>query len=163
MATIQRIWGLVEPVAAAEGLEVVDIELRRGARGSTLRIFLDRQGGPGTIDLDTLSTVSRYLSDILDVHDPIPGPYTLEVSSPGINRRLRRPDHFRRYLGRRIRVRTYRPISGRRNFVGLLRAVEDDGIVVTVEGHEEVFPFAEIAQANYEHDFVGEPFASRRR
>ncbi len=126
---------------------MVDVEFRRESRGMVLRLYLDREGG---VSLDDLSRVSRQLGDLLDVHDTVPGPYTLEVSSPGINRRLRRPDHFRRYLGKRVRVRTAGPIEGRRGFVGTLQSVEADGIVLAEAGQSHAIRFADIAQANYE-------------
>ena len=84
-----------------------------------------------------------------------PGRYTLEVSSPGINRRLRRPDHFRRYVGKRVRVRTIERHDGRRSFVGRSAAVENEGIVVEIDEGEQFIPFDDIAQANYEHEFAG--------
>jgi ribosome maturation factor RimP len=149
---IQRIWAQVEPIAVGEGLEVVDIEFHREGRGNTLRVYLDQAGGGG-VDLDALTRVSRQLGDVLDVYDFIPGPYNLEVSSPGVNRRLRLPDHFRRYIGQRVRVRATAPINGRRTLLGVLRAVEADGVVVADDGREDFVPFDAIAQANHEYDF----------
>ena len=143
----ERVWEIAEPLVTHEGLEMVDVEFRRENRGLVLRLFLDREGG---VSLDDLSRVSRQLGDVLDAHDAVPGTYTLEVSSPGINRRLRRPDHFRRYIGRRVRVRTVMPRDDRRVFVGLLHAVESDGIVMSLPDGNHVIPFTEIAQANYE-------------
>jgi ribosome maturation factor RimP len=150
---IQKIWAQVEAIAAEDGLEVVDIELHREGRGNTLRVYLDRAGGVGGVDLDALTRVNRQLGDLLDVYDYIAGPYNLEVSSPGVNRRLRLPDHFRRYLGQRVRVRTHAPINGRRTFLGTLKAVEQEGIVVAYDSREDFVPFDTIAQANYEYDF----------
>ena len=155
-ALIQRIWALVEPVAAEEGLEIVDIELLGEGRGTVLRLYLDQQGGGGSVDLDTLASVSREVSDAVDVHDIIPGRYTLEVSSPGINRRLRVAEQFRRYIGRRVRVRVTTPIEGRRSFLGTLRAVDAQGVTIAGEGREDFVPFGTIAQANYEHDFAND-------
>ena len=150
--TIQRIWAQVESIAAEDGLEVVDIELHREAHGNILRVYLDRAGGGG-VDLDALTRASRQLGDLLDVYDFIPGPYNLEVSSPGVNRRLRLPDHFRRYIGKRVRVRAHTPINGRKTFLGTLQAVEQEGIVVVDDAREDFVPFDVIAQANYEYDF----------
>jgi ribosome maturation factor RimP len=153
-ATTQRIWELVEPIAADSGLEIVDIELHREGRGNVLRVYLDREGGSGGVDLDALTRVSRELSAALDVDDLIPSRYTLEVSSPGINRRLRVPAQFQRYIGEQVRVRTFEPIDGRRTFLGTLRAVHIDGVVITTTPDREDFvPFNAIAHANYEHDF----------
>jgi ribosome maturation factor RimP len=143
----ERVWEIVEPLVTHEGLEMVDVEFRRESRGMVLRLYLDREGG---VSLDDLTRVSRQLGDLLDVHDAVPGPYTLEVSSPGINRRLRRPEHFRRYLGKRVRVRTAAPVAGRRGFVGTLQSVEAEGIVVQDGAGSHGIRFTEIAQANYE-------------
>jgi ribosome maturation factor RimP len=145
----ERVWRIAEPLVTHEGLEMVDVEFRRESRGLVLRLFLDRIGGGG-VSLDDLSRVSRQLGDVLDVHDAVPGAYTLEVSSPGINRRLRHPDHFRRYLGKKVRVRAVGPLDGRRVFTGILEQVADDGIVVADAGGSHTLRFAEIAQANYE-------------
>jgi ribosome maturation factor RimP len=148
----ERVWAVAEPLVTHEGLEIVDVEFRRESRGMVLRLYLDRSGGVGGVCLDDLTRVSRQLGDVLDVHDAIPGSYNLEVSSPGINRRLRRPDHFQRYLGKKVRVRTAGPLDGRRAFVGVLHAVDADGIVLgTAEGNHTI-RFAEIAQANYESE-----------
>src|SRR5512140_2685740 len=125
-----KVWQIAGPLAASEGMEVVDIEFRRESNGMILRLFLDREGGGG-VNLDDLTRVSRQLGDLLDVHDVVPGTYTLEVSSPGINRRLRVPEHFRRYIGKRVRVRSIAPIEGRRTFAGVLEEVESDGVRVS--------------------------------
>ena len=149
-SVVQRIWQLTEPLIAHAGMEIVDIEYQREGRWAVLRFFLDREGG---VTVDELAPMSRRLSDVLDVHDVVPGPYTLDLSSPGINRRLRRPDHFRRYVGERVRVRTVAPVSGRRSFVGPLQAVDAEGIVVRAGDTAQFIRFEDIARANYEHRF----------
>ena len=157
-ATAERVWEIGEPLVTHEGMEIVDIECRRESRGMVVRLFLDRLGGTppgqrnGGVTLDDLTRVSRQLSDLLDVHDAVPGAYTLEVSSPGINRRLRRPDHFRRYIGQNVRVRANVLIDGRWSFAGTLDAVETDGLRVVANDGEHFIPFADIAHANYESD-----------
>jgi len=143
----ERVWKIAEPLVMHEGLEMVDVEFRRESRGMVLRLYLDREGG---VSLDDLTRVSRQLGDVLDVYDAVPGPYTLEVSSPGINRRLRRPDHFRRYIGKRVRVRTVASPEGRRTFVGTLLQVDEAGVTVESGSATHVIRFREIAQANYE-------------
>ena len=147
----ERVWAVAEPLVTHEGLEIVDVEFRRESRGTVLRLYLDRCGGGG-VSLDDLTRVSRQLGDVLDVHNAVPGSYNLEVSSPGINRRLRRPDHFQRYLGKKVRVRTAGPLQGRRSFMGVLEAVNAEGIVVETADGNHTIRFAEIAQANYESE-----------
>ncbi len=145
-----RVWELADPVVTHEGLELVDVEFRREQHGTVLRVFIDRAGGEGGVSLDDLTRVSRQLSDLLDVHDVVTGPYNLEVSSPGIDRRLRRPEQFQRYLGKTVQVRTAEPIDGRRVFTGILTAVDADAIVLALDGGSYSIRIAEIARANYQ-------------
>lgn len=156
--TLDRLWEVVDPLAAARGLEVVDIELRHeGRSGRVLRVYLDKaekrdeNEAPG---IEELGQVSRELSDLLDVHDVVEGSYTLEVSSPGINRPLRRPEHFVRYIGQTVRVRTGEMLGGRRNFLGPLRDTAGDGVVVVQDGCEVFIPFRLIVRANVEYDWA---------
>jgi ribosome maturation factor RimP len=151
-ATVARIWELAEPLAALEGMEIVDIEFRReGSRGGrVLRLYLDKEGGA---NVDDLSRVSRELSDLLDARDAIEGAYTLEVSSPGINRPLKRPEHFARFVGKRVRVRSREMIHGRRSFLGVLQEVLEDRIRLTQDGTPYEIPFSMIEKSNYEHDW----------
>jgi ribosome maturation factor RimP len=152
-ATVERVWRLAAPLAAQEGLEIIDIEFRRegGRAGRVLRLYLDKaSGGP---NVDDISRVSRALSDVLDAENAIDSAYTLEVSSPGINRPLRRPEHFARFVGKRIRVRTRDMIDGRRSFLGILSNVVEDKIIVAQDGKEFNIPFSMIEKSNYEHDW----------
>ncbi|HEY6366426.1 MAG TPA: ribosome maturation factor RimP [Candidatus Binatia bacterium] len=147
-----RVWELAVPLAQAEGMEIVDIEFRHeGSRGGrVLRLYVDKQGGP---NVDDLSRVSRQLSEVLDVQDTIDGTYTLEVSSPGINRPLRKPEHFSRFVGKRIRIRTRDLIDGRRSFLGILDEVAGGSVRLTQEGKQYRIPFSMIEKSNYEHDW----------
>ena len=151
-ATIARVWEAVAPLVEHEGMELVDIELRHeGSRGArVLRLYLDKPGGT---TVDDLSRVSRQLSELLDSHDVVTGAYTLEVSSPGINRPLKRPEHFARFIGKRVRIRTRDLIGGRRSFLGVLQEVAGDGITVAQEGTRFAIPFSAIEKSNYEHDW----------
>lgn len=143
---------LVEPLAQARGLELVDVEFRPAGRRSVLRVTLDREGGIG---LDDLAEASREMSDLLDVHDAVPGIYTLECSSPGVNRPLRRAEDFARFVGEAVRVRTIAPIEGTRLFVGRLVAADDDRIEIEDASRGRVVvPLADVDRANYEHDFA---------
>ena len=151
-ATLTRVWELAAPLAEGEGLEIVDIEFRyEGSRGGrVLRLYLDKSGGP---NVDDLSRVSRQLGELLDAQDAIDGAYTLEVSSPGINRPLKKPAHFTRFIGKRIRIRTRDMIDGRRSFLGILGEVVEDGVILAQEDKRYRIPFSVIEKSNYEHDW----------
>lgn len=150
---------LVEPVLAEQGIELVDVEHRCEGRGQVVRLLVDRHGG---VDLDTLSRLSRELSVLLDVEEPVPGPYTLEVSSPGIHRPLRKPEHFVAYLGKRVRIRSHVPLGGQRNFCGTLATVTAGGVTLRVDGGPETYiEFSNIEKANYEHEFSAADFGKR--
>jgi len=160
-ATTSRIWQLATPFVQAHGMELIDIEFRRegGRGGRVLRLFLDKQGGP---NMDELSIVSRELSEVLDTQDFIDGAYTLEVSSPGINRPLKRPEHFQRFIGKKVRVRTRDMIDGRRSFLGRLVDVSAAKITVDQDGTRCEIPFEQIEKSNYEHDWSA-PYAARSK
>jgi ribosome maturation factor RimP len=151
-ATIKRVWELAAPLAEGEGMEIVEIEFRPEGRrgGRVLRLYMDKQGGPS---VDDLSRVSHRLSDLLDAENAIESAYTLEVSSPGINRPLKKPEHFARYLGKRIRIRTRDMIEGRRSFLGILGQVLADSVILMQEGRQYQIPFSIIDKSNYEHDW----------
>jgi ribosome maturation factor RimP len=151
-ATLTRVWQLAAPLVECERMEIVDIELRHeGSRGGrVLRLYLDKEGGP---NVDDLSRISRQLSELLDTEDTIDGTYTLEVSSPGINRPLKKPAHFARFVGKRIRVRTRDLIDGRRSFLGILGQVVEDSVILTQEGKRYQIPFSMIEKSNYDHDW----------
>ena len=150
--TVSRIWELATQIAHREGMEVVEVELRReGSRGGrVLRLYLDKDGGP---NIDELGRVSRQLSELLDTQDIVEGSYTLEVSSPGINRPLKKPEHFQRFIGKRVRVRTGDMIDGRRSFLGILNEISGENIKIEVEGKQYQIPFSMIEKSNYEHDW----------
>lgn len=142
-------------MAETQGMEIIDIELRReGSRnGRVLRFYLDKAGGP---NMEDLSRVSRLLSELLDTHDVVEGAYTLEVSSPGINRPLKLPEHFTRFIGKTVRVRTRELVQGRRSFLGRLLEVSNDKIAVSQDGTRCEIPFSLIEKSNYEHDWSAE-------
>ncbi len=157
------VWAIVEPIALELGLELVDIELRREGRGNVLRLLIDKAGG---VSLDELTAVSRQVSDLLDVRDDaVPGQYTLEVSSPGINRPLTRPSHFPPFVGKRVHVQTRKAIGARHTFRGILTAADADGITITGDDREaHSIAFDAIVRANYQHEFpsVGQRRPDRR-
>lgn len=162
MESKRHLMTFTEPILAEQGLELVDLELQREPRGQVFRVFVDREGG---VDLDALSRLSRELSDSLDAREAVAGHYTLEVSSPGINRPLRTTAHFERVVGKRVRVRRSRPVDGVRNVLGRLERVDLTGVTIASEAGETVtIPIGEIDRANYVHEFSAEDFgASSRR
>lgn len=154
------VWAIAEPIALELGLELVDIEFHREGRGNVLRLLIDKTGG--RVSLDELTAVSRQVSDVLDVRDDAaPGQYTLEVSSPGINRPLTRPSHFPPFVGKRVHVQTRKDIGARHSFRGVLTAVDAEGVTITGDDREaHVIAFDAIVRANYQHEF---PSVGRRR
>lgn len=142
--TVDELKLLLEPAIEKLGYELVDLEVSVGRRDGLVRLFIDRPAGIG---LDDCETVSRQVSALLDVEDPIPGHYNLEVSSPGLDRPLTKREHFERFAGEDVRIRLRAPIDGRRNFRGALAAVEEDSIDVVVDGQSHRLPLADIASA----------------
>jgi len=128
---LERLNELLQPCVEAMGYELADLELQRGNRGQVLRLFIDREAG---IALDDCERVSGQVSALLDVEDPIQGHYSLEVSSPGLDRRLAKPAHFDRFAGRRVRIRMRGELDGRRNFSGTLRGRRGATVVVDCNG-----------------------------
>jgi ribosome maturation factor RimP len=135
---------LLEPTVERLGYELVDLEARLGGKGGLVRVFIDKPGG---IDLDDCETVSRAVSALLDVEDPVPGNYNLEVSSPGLDRKLTKVEHFQRFEGETVKVQMRIPIAGRRRFRGTLVSSDDENIVVDVDGESHSLPLKTIDTA----------------
>ena len=129
---ISSLWAMIEPVLEPEGIELVEIEFKMESGRWTLRLYIDLPGG---VSLDDCELVSRQVGALLDIKNPIEHPYNLEVSSPGINRVLRKEKDFNRFAGSAVRVKTRRKVSGRRNFSGVLKGMENSRIVLEVEGN----------------------------
>jgi ribosome maturation factor RimP len=144
---------LVAPVVEASGLELVEVTFRREAGRKVLRVVVDREGG---VDIDTISATAEQVSRRLDLEGFAPGPYALEVSSPGIERPLRRPVDFRRRVGDRVKVRTVSPIEGARNHAGALVSADAEAIVIATDGGELRVPYEEIASARTVADWDAE-------
>jgi ribosome maturation factor RimP len=125
-----ELFALLQPVVSAADLELVDVELRSGV----LLVTVDRTGG---VDLRALTDANRALSTVLDDLDPIPGTYTLEVSSPGVERTLRTPAHFVKAIGETVTVKTRPQVPGDRRLRGELLAADEDGLELAVEGSAE--------------------------
>ena len=145
---VDRVRRLATPIVTDLGLDLYDVE----QRGGTLRVTIDtKPGSPGGVDLDTLALATRLLSRDLDHEDPVPGHYTLEVTSPGVERSLRTPEHFRREIGKTVNVRLTEVVNEQRRLEGVLVAAGDTSAtlqVVTDGGPTEVVvPYARIDRA----------------
>ena len=140
----EKLIALTEPLLEKLGYELVDLEYAPGRAHAVLRIFIDRPEGVG---LDDCERASHELSALLDVEDPVPVGYTLEVSSPGLDRVLRKPAHFKRFIGERIWVEMRAAREGRRRYTGRLDALGDEGIELNVDGAMVKVPFADVSRA----------------
>jgi ribosome maturation factor RimP len=136
---------LIAPVVLAQGCELWGLEFSVQGRRSLLRVYIDSANG---VTLENCERVSRQISAVMDVEDPIASAYTLEVSSPGLDRQLYTPVQFASYIGHRIAVRLRAPYQGRRRFQGVLNGLEDGDIVLQVEDTEYLLPFETIDKAN---------------
>lgn len=136
---------LIRPVVEGLGYQLWGIEYRSQGKHTVLRIYIDQEQG---IDVDDCAKVSRQVSGVLDVEDPINVEYTLEVSSPGMDRPLYELDQFAQFAGYHVQVRLRAPFEGRRNFSGLLKGVEGEDVVVVVDNHEYLLPIDGIDKAN---------------
>lgn len=141
----EQIEELAGPVAESLGLEMVQVLYRREYAGWVLRILVDRPGG---VSVDDCADFSRELSHLLDVEDPIPATYRLEISSPGLDRPLVNPGDFRRFAGKAITLKTVKPINGRRNFKGTLDGIQGDSVVLLVDGERQEIEFQQVEKAN---------------
>ena len=140
----ERLIELIEPLVGRLGYELVEVEYGAGHGRGTLRVFIDAAAGIG---VDDCERVSREISALLDVEDPIATAYTLEVSSPGFDRVLRTREHFGRFVGSRVFVELKEPRAGRRRYTGQLLAVDDGGIALAVDQERVAVAFAEIGKA----------------
>lgn len=142
---LEQLQALLSPVVEALGYQCWGIEFFSQGRHSLLRVYIDHENG---ILLEDCEKVSRQLSGVLDVEDPISVEYTLEVSSPGMDRPLFTLEQFARHAGDQIKIKLRSPFEGRRNFQGILRGVEDQDVVVLVDDHEYLLPIDMIDKAN---------------
>ncbi len=150
---LEKVRALAAPLAAQEGMELVDVEFGGAGGRTTLRLFIDKAGG---VSLEDCSSVSRALSAALDVEDPLQGSYDLEVSSPGLDRPLRTPEHFEKFAGQKVRVKTFGPVpecENRKTFVGTLKGYAEGKVIVDVDGKLFQVPHAQVSKANLEPVF----------
>ncbi len=144
-AASRELHKLVESVVAAMGYELVGMEYLPRAGSALIRIYIDQAAG---ITLDDCEKVSHQVSGVFEVEDPITGPYTLEVSSPGLDRPLFNAAQFARYVGRDARVRLHAPVDGRRNFRGTIVSVAGEEVRMKVDGVEFALQASDVENAN---------------
>jgi ribosome maturation factor RimP len=140
----ERLIALIEPGLTRLGYELIELEYAAGRQQAVVRLFIDTPAG---ITVDDCERVSRDVAALLDVDDPIPTAYTLEVSSPGFDRVLRTPAHFERFVSERVFLELKAPRAGRKRYTGLLRVVTATGIELEVDKQKVEVPFEEIAKA----------------
>ncbi|MEN6440140.1 MAG: ribosome maturation factor RimP [Syntrophobacter sp.] len=142
---IAEIWALLEPVVVSKGMEIIEVEYRRESIGWVLRLFIDNQSG---ISVDDCATVSRVASDVLDMADLISNSYHLEISSPGLNRPLRKWEHFQKQIGNIVEVRTTVPVEQkRRNFKGILKEASPEQVIIECDGKDHAIEIGGIERA----------------
>ena len=140
----ERLIVLIEPLLTRLGYELVELEYSAGRTHAVVRLFIDKAEGVG---LEDCERASREVSALLDVEDPIPTAYTLEVSSPGFDRVLRTPAHFGRFVGSRVFVELKVPRAGRRRYTGTLLSVNDEGVALQVDAEQIEVLFVDIGKA----------------
>lgn len=141
---------LLQPIAEANHVEIYDVEYVKEGNEWFLRAYIDKEGG---VDINDCVAVSRVLSDKLDEEDFIDEAYTLEVSSPGLGRTLKKDKHLEKSLGEEVEIKTYKPIEKCKEFAGILKAYDADSITIETEGTEKVFTRADIAVIRLALDF----------
>ena len=141
---LEQVGPKLERIVEFAGMELVHVEARRESGGTILRLYIDREGG---VTLEDCARVSRQVSAELDADDPLPGRYTLEVSSPGLDRPLVRPADYTRFLGKEAQVQTHEALAGRKRFKGTLAGADAVGIRIDVDGVSYAITYAQIERA----------------
>jgi ribosome maturation factor RimP len=149
-AKLNQLQEMLEPVAKSMGFELWGIEYISQGKDSILRIYIDGENG---VSVDDCATMSHQASGILDVEDTIAGMYTLEVSSPGLDRMLFKLEQYIAYVGHTVKIKLRLPFDGRRNFKGLLKGVEGDEVVLEVDNEEYLLPMDYIDKAQIEPQY----------
>ncbi|MBX7148166.1 ribosome maturation factor RimP [bacterium] len=146
-AITDKVLGEISPLVEAEGFEVVDVEWTKDLGRNVLRVYLDKEGG---VNLDDCSKVSQMIDTVIDVKCDIPHRYDLEVSSPGVNRPLKKKKHFEAALGKMVKVKTQMPIDGRQNYKGVLKKLDEKQMVIEIDKKDFLVPFDLVLKANLE-------------
>jgi ribosome maturation factor RimP len=138
----ERLWDRIDPFVAAEGVELDNVEVLSG--GQIVRVIVD---GDATIGVDTIAELSRGISRLIDEEDPFPGSYTLEVSSPGLERKLTRPRHYEKAIGREVIVKTHQPVDDSKNHRGELVSADENVFTLRTEDNDRAFAYRDVASA----------------
>ena len=141
----QAVVSLIEPILMAEELELVDVEYKKEGKSWVLRIFIDKEGG---VTIADCQKVSRLTGDVIDVEETITTTYSLEVSSPGLNRVLKREEDFLKFKGRQIYLHSLSPIDNRKKFNGILTGFKDQTVFIEVDGEILGIPLRHVGKAN---------------
>jgi len=160
MTTKDSLRGLLAPIIEDLGFEFVGLEYSANPKNRLLRLYIDRLDGT-LVNLDDCASVSREVSALLDVEEPVSGNYTLEVSSPGVERPLFNAAHFRRFIGHRAAVRMHQPVDGRRRFAGQIVKVDERCVTLSVDDRQVQLPLSGIDRAHLAPD-MDQLFAERR-
>ena len=139
-----HLWELFEPVVNGMGFELIEIEHFPNPKHGVLRLYIDKEGG---VNIDDCSDVSRQISALIDVEDPIRGQFNLEISSPGMDRPLRRLKDFQRFIGSQVKLKTAMPLDGQRNFKGRLLEASEEVLVIETDTEEISLPMNAIEKA----------------
>lgn len=148
--SLSHLWELFEPVVKGMGYELIEIEYHPNPNYGVLRLYIDKESG---IEIEDCSDVSHQISAILDVEDPVPGKFNLEVSSPGMDRPLRRLEDFQRFTGEVVKVKTGMAFDGQRNFKGRLNGIDGDLVIIECDNKEVRLPVTAIDKARLVPDF----------
>lgn len=148
---VTRLTSMLEVSAANHGLELVTVEVAGQSGGPVVRVYLDRDGG---IDIDAIAEANAWISDEIDATGEITGPYTLEVSSPGIERPLRKASDYERFSGREAVIKLTAPVEKRHSYTGTLAGLDGDSVLLDVDGERHSIPLSTIKKAHLTFDFA---------
>jgi len=141
---MRRVWATLEPELAEQGFELVEAEFEQQGSRRILRLYIDRDGG---VTLDDCAAASQFVGALLDAKELVDGAYVLEMSSPGIDRPVRKASDFRRFVGERLKVKTYEPVAGRKRMKGILTGFEDGSVLLDCDGQAHAIHVENVKKA----------------
>jgi ribosome maturation factor RimP len=147
---LTHLWELFEPVVNGMGFDLIEIEYFPNPKHGVLRLYIDKPGG---VVIDDCSDVSQQISALIDVEEPVSGQFNLEVSSPGLDRPLRRVKDFQRFVGSLVKLKTIMPLDGQRNFKGRLLSADENVVVIETDTEELSLPMSAIEKARIVPEF----------